>query len=349
MAGPAEHALPREVRVCGMSWRKRHILGAFLAECRLRHLPDPDRAPTGDTVVVWASSGAAVQLAARNDLHLIRVEDGFLRSVGLGARLARPLSWIIDPVGIYYDPSRPSALEAMLAENDFGPGLLKRAARLRERVVSERISKYNVGDRRWAGLAPESRDRRIALVIGQVETDASIRSGAGDIDSNARLISAARAAEPDAWLVYKPHPDVVAGLRNPGIDEANASRLCDEIVMDAPIDALIDAADAVHVITSLTGFEALLRGKVVHCHGQPFYAGWGLTLDRISCPRRGRALQLDALVAAALILYPRYVSGVTGQRCTPEQALEELIAWRRRATGGARWWHRLLRPVLHHA
>jgi capsular polysaccharide export protein len=72
------------------------------------------------------------------------------------------------------------------------------------------------------------------------------------------------------------------------------------------------------------GFEALLRGLPVACHGLPFYAGWGLTEDLAPCPRRGRRLDVDALVAGALLLYPYYVDPRSGRPCTPEWLLEHL-------------------------
>jgi len=72
----------------------------------------------------------------------------------------------------------------------------------------------------------------------------------------------------------------------------------------------------------------LLRGVEVHCWGMPFYAGWGLTHDQLSNSRRGRTLSLDALVHAALIDYPRYVSRSSGWFIEPEQAIDELLAWR---------------------
>jgi capsular polysaccharide export protein len=138
---------------------------------------------------------------------------------------------------------------------------------------------------------------------------------------------------------------VVAGLRRWGREEKSASSWCDEIVLHEPIGGMFEQADEVHTVTSLAGFEALLRGKPVTCHGLPFYAGWGLTTDMVSTPRRGRRLTLDELVAGALILYPSYVSRVTGQFTTPERAVEELIAWR--AEGGSLpSVRRLLRPIL---
>ena len=101
------------------------------------------------------------------------------------------------------------------------------------------------------------------------------------------------------------------------------------------MDQVLRAVDEVHVLTSLAGFEALLRGKPVVCWGTPFYAGWGLTEDRAPTPRRSRVLSLDALVAGVLLLYPTYVSRTTGHFTTAERALEELQAWREESPGGS--------------
>ncbi len=50
---------------------------------------------------------------------VVRVEDTFLRSVGLGANLVRPLSWVRDRRGIYYDATAPSELEHLLQATEF--------------------------------------------------------------------------------------------------------------------------------------------------------------------------------------------------------------------------------------
>lgn len=93
----------------------------------------------------------------------------------------------------------------------------------------------------------------------------------------------------------------------------------DRIMRGGSMAALLDRVDAVHVLTSLTGFEALMRGREVICHGTPFYAGWGLTRDLGPVPgRRGRKLDIDQLVAGVLILYPRYLDPVTRLPCPPE-------------------------------
>lgn len=310
-------------------------------DARVVFIASAAHAPAGAVVAVWGIQQVPVERAM--DLRILRLEDGFLRSVGLGADLIRPMSWVVDGRGIYYDATRPSDLEHMLAHSVFDVELVQRASLLRERIVSEGLTKYNVGTSAWrrpAGVA------RVILVPGQVESDASLRYGAPRIRSNIGLLQAVRQGNPEAHLVYKPHPDVMAGLRAMGAGEDEARCWCDEVVSDAAMGDLLMAVDEVHVLTSLAGFEALLRRKSVTCYGQPFYAGWGLTQDIVPNRSRGRRLALDELVAAALILYPLYLSRASKQLITPERALDELLLWRARVGLTVPWWRKLSRLVL---
>ena len=78
-------------------------------------------------------------------------------------------------------------------------------------------------------------------------------------------------------------------------------------------------------MTSLMGFEALLRGVPVTTLGAPFYAGWGLTQDLGTVPaRRGARPSLSGLVHAVLIDYPRYLDPKTGLPCPVEVVLQRL-------------------------
>ncbi len=250
------------------------------------------------------------------------VEDGFLRSLGLGAKLHEPASLVFDRRGIYFDPSGPSDLEDLIAKAAAGGGDCRRAAALREQIVASRLTKYNVGSRPDAAGSAVPLGRKVLLVPGQVEDDASILRGCGRIRTNQGLLTAARHANPNAWLIYKPHPDVEAGLRTGAIDPITAA-LADEIAMQTSADALLGRADEVWTLTSLMGFEALLRGKSVTCLGAPFYAGWGLTTDLgPAVPRRVAKPALDDLVWAALIAYPKYRDPLTGLPCGPELIVE---------------------------
>lgn len=319
----------------GFSFWKRGILPAFVFGSRLRFAGANGPVPDHASVLVWGN-----QAAPENSGSVLRLEDGFLRSVGLGADLVRPLSWVVDDLGIYYDATRPSRLESILADTVFDTRLLQRAAALRQEICRLSVTKYNVSGAPWSRPAAA---QRVILVPGQVESDASIAFGAPGVRRNIDLLRAVRAENPDAFVVYKPHPDVVAGLRSAGSGENEAAAWCDEVLIDCPMGDLLQKVDEVHVLTSLAGFEALLRGRRVVCHGMPFYAGWGLTDDRVTCSRRTRRLCLDELVAGAIFLYPTYVSRCSGRFTTPERALVELLCWRTDTSGRAPIWRNTLR------
>ena len=297
----------------GMRLWKRAPLRRFLSG-RVTFRADPKRRP-----LVWGTADPGPPPV--RGTPPTRMEDGFLRSRGLGAELVPPLSLVLDRTGLHYDPARPSDLEAAIIAAAGRPAeTLARARALRAAIVGAGVTKYNLG-----GAIPGIPDGvAVVLVAGQVADDASVRLGAGAAGGNAALLRAARTAEPDAVLVYKPHPDVEAGLRDGAIDAAEA----DLVAAHADPVALMLRARRVWTMTSLLGFEALIRGVPVTVTGMPFYAGWGLTDDRAPVPSRRRMVRptLDALVQAALIDYPRYVDPVTGTACPVEVAVHRLAS-----------------------
>lgn len=331
---------PAEIHAYGFPAWKHKYVRRCLAGRRVHFIKRGGKAPRTGALLLWGMFFEPPP-GTPADMKVLRMEDGFLRSVGLGAELTRPLSWVIDGRGIHYDCSRASDLETLLAGTVFSPELLARAQALRGRITALGLTKYSLPGRAWQ--RPPG-DRPLVLVAGQVESDASLAYGAPGLRTNMELLRAVRAARPQAYIVYKPHPDVVARLRAAGKDETAAAQWCDEILPEADMAPVLEQVDEVHVLTSLAGFEALLRGKRVVCHGLPFYAGWGLTEDSLPAPRRGRALSLDALVAGALILYPRYF-GAEGL-VTPEAAIAELADWKQREAARKRPFQGLRRFVL---
>ncbi|WP_245667640.1 capsular polysaccharide biosynthesis protein [Neptunicoccus sediminis] len=258
-------------------------------------------------VYVWSGKETEALSAAcdTSGVPLIRVEDGFLRSSGLGAALVEPVSLALDDLGIYYDPTRESRLERLIAQSAaLTAEKRKRAQDLVERINALGLSKYNLSG---GDLPALSQDRHLVLVPGQVEDDQSILTGCTDIRTNLDLLRATRERFPDSFILYKPHPDVMAGLRNGGAAIDSFADVADLLVEQADIARLLGQVDCVATMTSLTGFEALLRGKQVVCFGAPFYAGWGLTEDLGQVPaRRTVTVPLEGLVHAALIDYPTY-------------------------------------------
>lgn len=313
----------------GMSLWKRAIVRPFLStpSCRVHFVRSAKalarRAlPPNAKIVIWGikAEQEISAIAAAKQVTLWRMEDGFLRSVGLGSDLFRPVSLVLDQGGIYYDPASNSTLERMLAMPILSDAALDRAARFRQAFVLMRMSKYNLGH---SPLQVAAQGRRVLLVPGQVEDDASILRGSPVVRTNLALLQTVRTAHPDAWILYKAHPDVVAGNRRGMVDTHVLMQLADQCVADANIIDCILAADEVHTMTSLSGFEALLHGRAVHCYGGPFYAGWGLTVDHFTLPQRRPDVSLDALVFAVMLQYPRYVlPGLAGF-----VSAERVMAW----------------------
>ena len=262
------------------------------------------------------------KFALQNNIKIFRVEDGFIRSVGLGSDLTQPYSQVIDKRGIYFDPTQESDLEHYLNFYDFQADkkILQHAKTLQEQILKNKISKYNSDTTKKLHF---SQNKTTAVVIGQVEDDASIRFGADGM-TNLKLLKEVRKNHPHHHLVFKPHPDVLSGNRVGNIAEQTALKYCDEVISKVCISDVLNAVDEVHTITSLTGFEGLLYGKKVYTYGMPFYAGWGLTIDTQKCERRQKKLKLTELIAATYLLYPRYISPKTKKLCSAQVLIKEL-------------------------
>ncbi|HFS5121003.1 TPA: capsular polysaccharide biosynthesis protein [Campylobacter jejuni] len=251
------------------------------------------------------------------------VEDGFIRSISLGSDLTRPFSLIVDDKGLYIDPNKASKLEELLQNEIFDKNMLNRAKDIIKTLLENRFSKYN-------GLKHEDLKinakigQKVILIPAQVEDDASMILGGFSL-STLDLLKEVRSKNQDAYIIFKPHPDVLSGNRVGLKDETLILKFCDEIVKDCSIDSAIKIADEIHTITSTSGFDALLRAKKVFTYGMPFYAGWGLTKDKHKCKRRTRKLSLEELVAGTLIIYPRYINPKTKTLCEIEVCLDIML------------------------
>jgi capsular polysaccharide export protein len=344
-----QHGSKGQGRLLGVGfrrWKAANLLPLLTLDRRRLHWlasvahareaqPTPD-----DSLFFWGAAPpeGLASLARETGASLIRLEDGFVRSVGLGSDLIRPLSLVMDRRGIYFDATRKSDLEHLLNYEQFTQDDLDRARKVRAFIVEHGITKYNLEPRQ--NVDWPSAGRRVLLVPGQVEDDASIRLGCTTIKTNQALLQAVRQANPDAFVVYKPHPDVLSMNRKGQVALGEARRFADHVEAGVSVVSCIEACDEVHTMTSLTGFDALLRGKRVVTYGQPFYAGWGLTEDRAENPtafaRRTRRLSLDELVAGALLRYPIYWDWELRGYTTCEAVLHRIVEQRTalEASGG---------------
>ena len=303
-------------------------LNAFLPECGKVTPYWRGQGGEFDAVIGWGhktTAAPARTLAQREGLPYLALEDGFLRSVSPGGKGDLLLSVVVDDVGIYYDATAPSRLEILLQDSGWEtPELMERARGAMQRIVAGKLSKYNHAP--WLdGALPGHRKQKV-LVVDQTYGDSSVTCGMADGATFERMLTAAVEENPEADIVIKVHPDVVAGKKR-GYLSSRTHRSSRIHVMGADLNPLsvIEKADRVYVVTSQVGFEALLLGKPVECFGMPFYAGWGLTRDRQTCPRRTRARTLLEVFAAAYILYARYIDPTTGRQGSIEQVIDHLV------------------------
>ena len=305
-------------RVFGKHGRVDFVMEGARAVQRARR----DKKP----VMVWASKMAPnlPALCETAGVPLWQVEDAALRSRGLGATLVPALGLVLDDIGVAFDATRPSRFERCVEDaSKLPPTALKRASKLMDIIRSAGLTKYNIGA---AQPEPVTSDKPRVLVVGQVEDDGSVLKGMAAVRTNLGLLNVVRDACPEAHLIYKPHPDVEAGLRRGKVPEDRLKVLADTVWDGVDPAAALGAVDTVWTITSTLGFEALIRGVPVTCLGMPFYAGWGLTEDRGPVAERRTARpSLAALAHAALIDYPRYFDPVTGLPCPPEVILDRLM------------------------
>lgn len=299
----------------------------------------------------------AADVARRRRCPFWTLEDGFLRSIGLGKQNFPAFSCVLDDLGIYYDAATPSRLERLIAEIE--PRDLSRASFVRKEIVRLRLTKYNHLPDRSPGLP---RGGRRLLLVDQVSGDFSVRGSQADEHTFSGMLQAALEI-PDARIVLRIHPDVMAGCARgffSTLPQDERIVLCDAAVSP---HALIDEVDEVWTVSSQLGFDALLRGVPVRCFAAPFYAGWGLTLDtpatpaaaealrRRSAARVGSVLSLDELVDAALLRYPLYFDPARAVTTSIEAVLDRLSAgrahieaWRGSTLCAGTSWHK--RPVM---
>jgi capsular polysaccharide export protein len=236
------------------------------------------------------------------------LEDGFLRSVGLGKAGAKPLSIVADDLALPVNAARASRLETLILEAD--DATARQGAAVRDAIVHNRLSKYNHLPHLPPKLTPTWKRR--LLLVDQVVGDISVPRSMGSAKSFARMLDDAIAT--GAQCIVRTHPDVMAGYRKGYMAELAAAK--PGVILSAEpvsVAAMLETCDEVWTVASQFGFDALLRDKPVRCYAAPFYAGWGLTEDHMSpqarqaiVKRRSTSRTIDHLAAAAYLLYPLY-------------------------------------------
>lgn len=263
-------------------------------------------------IIVWGYTDGYFlrKHASQHNLPIYRMEDGFVRSSALGATHATPYSICIDKTGLYYDATGPSDIENILNTWPFDddPDVLKKAERVLQTINDLKISKYNPARFATNQTINAIKTTKRVAVLGQVYSDAAIRYGNPDGWSTEELIQLARLENPEAEVLFRPHPETYDGYKKSKVKRSKVECFAEIIAPDEPIIDFLETVDHVYTINSLSGLEALIRGVKVTVVGAAFYAGWGLTDDRAQLERRYAKRSLMELVAGIYLIYPRYLA-----------------------------------------
>ena len=276
------------------------------------------------------------------------LEDGFIRSVGLGIDNSPSFSWVEDDIGIYYDATVPSKLENILNTYDFANDtkLMSTAKKAIELILKHNISKYNdapIVDDEFCKrydldggeiLKQVQDDYKVGgvnhcdkniLIITQTAGDSSLEYGLANQFSTVEIINTAIKENPNRNICLKIHPDVLTSKKKSDISINEIPSFVKVISENVNPISLLKYFDKVYTKTSGMGFEALLMGCECVCFGMPFYAGWGITDDRIFCDRRVQNLSIEEVFAAAYILYTRYVNPYTKENIDIIETINTII------------------------
>lgn len=258
------------------------------------------------------NAGKVDQRKAANALNrpIIYIEDGFIRSLDIGLSGEPTLSVILDDTTAYYDATKPSRLQKLL-EN--GPNLTSeqthRCHLAIERIVTSKVTKYNHAPDLSLNIGREG--KRKILLIDQRFGDQSVISGLANENTFEKMLQDAINNNPDCDIIIKQHPDAIKGGKssyysNDRISFTQYVKNVFTVNFDINPYSLLKLVDEVYVVTSGMGFEALMAGKKVHCYGAPFYAGWGITIDRLAIEGRTRKRELEEIFYFAYIESSRY-------------------------------------------
>ena len=280
---------------------------------------------------IYCNNYAVVMTAMVKGSVLVNCEDGFLRSVDtwcakdVPERFTKSCSVVFDIYGCYYDASRSSQIERMLNDQSLvlSAEQLQEAQRLIRRIVTERLTKYN--HQSQATPAVGHKGARKVLVVDQSYGDYAIRKEWADDSTFARMLDDAINENPDADILVKTHPDTMTGAKRGYYDSVKEEGRVFRVTSPVNPYSLFDAVDDVYVCSTQLGFEALMAGHRMHVYGMPFYAGWGLTIDRQKNPRRTRTRSLEEVFYAFYVLYTHWVDPETGRPCSIDKAIDWLL------------------------
>lgn len=265
------------------------------------------------------------------------VEDGFLKNMANRRNMSEAIDrfsvnncYTADDITHYIDATVPSRLELMLNSDEISitEEQKESSRRLISKIIGNKLTKYNSQPIYTPNTGRAGRKK--VLVVDQAYNDMSIIKGMADDKTFEQMLKAAIAENPDADIIIKTHPDSIVKkpARKAYYAKVRESENIFKVTYQINPISMLEYVDKVYVCTTQLGLEALMCGKEVHTFGMPFYAGWGLTNDRVKLARKSKKRSLEELFYITYILYPIYINPETGTLCKIEDTLETLLKLR---------------------
>ncbi|WP_201566260.1 hypothetical protein [Psychrobacter immobilis] len=224
-----------------------------------------------------------IEYIREEELDIFFLEDGFIRSGPDDESGAPPLSIVMDSQAPYFDTTRPNDLTDLIANFDFTQDGYDEALaqEMLDYYVSHRVSKYN--HQPYVDVVPiyGVKNKKRVLVLGQVPHDDSLKYGGGIGITLVDVVNKAIEDNPNAQIIVKPHPMTLNDL---SIVSALTELDCLILTQSIHLVDALETVDHVYTITSLGGFEALLRGKKVTVLGRPSYKNLCISDEKSNTP-----------------------------------------------------------------
>jgi len=323
-------------------------INCVLSNIPLKIVSDGSTLDDIEVLIFWGQSSHVKYLpllynAVLKQKEILFAEDGFIYNLishtksltsTYPKKWTMGMSFTIDDITAHFDGSIASRLELKILSNYKLSALeVNRSQLLIKKIVEQKITKYN-----YQSLVEKTfgtREEKV-LVVDQAYGDYSVYKSGATEKVFVKMLNDALNENPNADILVKVHPDMVANPNRAGSKKGGyfASMKLDStriILIKEEINPyiIINQVQKVYVCTSQLGFESLMAGKKVFTYGIPFYAGWGLTVDRgkkESLKRRNIKTRTTVeLFWFAYIWYSRYFNPVSGEKCEIENVLGYII------------------------
>lgn len=251
------------------------------------------------------------------NIKISRVEDGYLRSFDLGKEHNQANSLVIDNESLHFDKNGKSIIHELISEEIDEKITNQHAEYFIKFCKNNFITKYSAINKKHLDTIERINNLFPAAnfigVVGQKPNDKSMIYGNPKSYSNFSIFYKALKENKDSIIIFKQHPDVVDNLltdiliRLFCIFSKRTFFIKDKFL--SPI-YFINRSNVIYTISSTIGLEALIHDKKTVVFGTPFYAGYGLTEDRVKIERKKKLITKEQLIYNYIYRYCKYSANI---------------------------------------